>query len=302
MTKKSTIAAALVLPLALVFAGCAGGSAEPAASEGATEGTGEVVRIGVVGAGDPYWETYTEAAAAEGIEVEIVDFTEYTQPNPALAAGELDLNQFQHIIYLATYNVNANDDLQPIGPTAIYPLPLYSTKYKTPADLPANAKVAIPNDAINQARGLLVLQSSGLLQLKDGGSPFSTVNDITSSKVKVTTLDAAQTARALQSGSVDAAIVNKNYANDAKLPNDDVIAKDDPKDPSAQPYVNVFVARDADKNNKLYQQLAALYLDPAVEKSVQDVNGGSAVFSDLSAKDLQDLLAKVQEQEKAAKG
>ncbi len=128
------------------------------------------------------------------------------------------------------------------------------------------------------------------------------MNDITSAKVKVTTLDAAQTARALQSGSVEAAIVNKNYATDAGLPKSNIIAKDDPTEASAQPYVNVFAARSADKDNKLYQELAALYLDPSVEKSVQQVNGGDAVFSDLSAAKLQALLAKTEAQEKAAKG
>ena len=183
MSKKFTIAAAAALPLALILAGCAGGSGEPAASG---DGSDEIVRIGVVGAGDPYWETYKEAAAAEGIEIELVDFSEYTQPNPALSAGELDLNQFQHVIYLATYNVASDDDLQPIGATAIYPLGLYSTQYDSVEDIPEGATVAVPNDESNQARGLLVLQSAGLIELADGGSIFSTVADVEpSSKVKV---------------------------------------------------------------------------------------------------------------------
>ena len=116
-TKKSLAAIALALPLALLLGACAGGSSDTAAS-GDASGSSETVRIGVVGAGDPYWETYKEAAAAEGIDVEIVNFDSYDQPNPALSAGELDLNQFQHIIYLATYNVAASDDLVPIGATA----------------------------------------------------------------------------------------------------------------------------------------------------------------------------------------
>ena len=87
MNKRLAIAASITLPLALILSACAGASADQGASVDA--GTPEVVRIGVVGAGDPSWETYTEAAAAEGIEVELVDFSEYTQPNPALSAGEL---------------------------------------------------------------------------------------------------------------------------------------------------------------------------------------------------------------------
>jgi D-methionine transport system substrate-binding protein len=279
-------------------------AAKPSASGSSASGAkAQTVSIGVTDASQPYWKIYSDLAKKKyNVTIKLVNFSDYSQPNPALKQKQTDLNEFQHIEYLADYNNTSGDDLQPIGPTAIYPLPLYSIKYKSPSALPSQAPIAIPNDAINEARGLLVLQSAGLVKLKDGGTPFSTVSDITSSKVKVTTLDAAQTARALQSGSVVAAIVNKNYATDAKLPDSDIIAKDDPSEPSAQPYVNVFVARAADKDNKLYQKLAALYLDPSVEKSVQQVNGGSAVFSDLSAKELQALLAKTQAQEKAAKG
>ncbi len=167
-SKKSLIAVAAALPLALLLGACASGGGDTAGSsdDGATT---ETVKIGVVGAGDPYWETFTEAAADEGIDVEIVNFDSYDQPNPALAAGELDLNQFQHIIYLATYNVAAGEDLQPIGATAIYPLGLYSTKYDDVADIPAGETIAVPNDESNQARALLVLQSAGLIELKDGG-------------------------------------------------------------------------------------------------------------------------------------
>src|SRR3546814_7535158 len=79
----------------------------------------ETVRIGVVGASDPYWDIYEKAAEDEGIDVEIVDFTEYSQPNPAVTNEDLDLNQFQHIVYLADYNVSNDQDLTPIGATAI---------------------------------------------------------------------------------------------------------------------------------------------------------------------------------------
>jgi D-methionine transport system substrate-binding protein len=174
--KKTLLAALAVVPLAALLAGCAGGA-------GAED---DVVTIGVVGASDPYWADYTEAAAAEGIEVEIVDFADYAQPNPALAAGELDLNQFQHIVYLAEYNVASKQDLAPIGATAIYPLGLYSTKHNDLADIRKGDTVAVPNDASNLARALLVLQSAKLITLEGGGSIFSTLDDIDESKSKVT--------------------------------------------------------------------------------------------------------------------
>ena len=132
------------------------------------------MKIGVVGKGDAQWAAFEEAAADEGITVELVDFADYAQPNPATTEGELDLNQFQHIVYLADYNVSAGEDLTPIGATAIYPLGLYSQKYDSVEDIPEGETVAVPNDASNQARGLLVLQSAGLIELKSGGTIFCT--------------------------------------------------------------------------------------------------------------------------------
>ncbi len=293
MSKKITIAAAAALPLALLLAGCAGASAESGSGDGDT--SGEVVRIGVVGAGDPYWETYKEAAAAEGIEIELVDFSEYTQPNPALSAGELDLNQFQHVIYLATYNVASDDDLQPIGATAIYPLGLYSTQYESVEDIPDGATVAVPNDESNQARGLLVLQSAGLIELKDGGSIFSTVADVEpSSKVEVEALDAALTATSLPD--VAAAIINNDFVEDAGLSFEDAIAVDDPSDPNALPYINIFAARAEDADNPTYLKLVEIYQNSQdVLDGVLEASGGTAVFVDTPAADLFASLGDVEE-------
>lgn len=273
--KKLTAAAALALPLALLLAGCAG-SGTDAAAGGSAEN--EVVRIGVVDSGDPYWETYKEAAADEGIEVELVNFSEYTQPNPALSAGELDLNQFQHIIYLATYNVQSDDDLEPIGATAIYPLGLYSTQYESADDIPEGATVAVPNDESNQARGLLVLQSAGLIELEDGGSVFSTVADVLpGSKVKVEALDAAFTATSLPD--VAASIVNNDFLADAGLTPEDAIATDDPSDPSAFPYINIFAAKAEDADNPTYLKLVEIYQNTQdVLDGVVDASGGTAVL------------------------
>jgi len=275
IAKKLTATAALALPLALLLAGCAGSSTDAATGDSAEN---EVVRIGVVGAGDPYWETYKEAAAEEGIEVELVDFSEYTQPNPALSAGELDLNQFQHIIYLATYNVQSDDDLEPIGATAIYPLGLYSTQYASVDEIPEGSTVAVPNDESNQARGLLVLQSAGLIELEDGGSVFSTVADVLpDSKVKVEALDAAFTATSLPD--VAAAIINNDFVEDAGLSFDDAIATDDPADPSAFPYINIFAAKAEDADNPTYLKLVEIYQNTQdVLDGVVDASGGTAVL------------------------
>lgn len=256
---------------------------------------GQTVRIGVVGASDPYWETYRRAAADAGITVEIVDFTDYAQPNPALAEGEIDLNQFQHIVYLADYNVSNNKNLTPIGATAIYPLGLYSKKYKSTEDIPAGATVAVPNDASNQARGLLVLQSAGLIKLRSGGDIFSDLADVdeAASKVKVTALDAELTATSLDD--LAAAVINNDFVQRAGLSFGDAIAKDDPADPTALPYVNIFAAREQDKDNPTYKKLVEIYQNSkAVLDGVQDVSGGAAVFAKTPVADLRTSLADVE--------
>ncbi|UBQ01680.1 MetQ/NlpA family ABC transporter substrate-binding protein [Curtobacterium sp. TXMA1] len=295
------IAAAVVviaIVVAVVVAAVRSGGSDDAASGG---GSGKTVTIGVSDKSLGYWNTYTKLAKERlGVTVELTNFSDYSLPNPALKDGQLDINQFQHIQYLADYNVTSNDDLQPIGSTAVYPLPLYATDYTKTSELPQDAKIAIPNDSINQARALLILQSAKLLELKDGGSAFSTTTDITSSKVDVQPLDASQTANALQQGSVAAAVVNNNFATAAKLPTSDIIFQDDPASASAAPYVNVFAVRDADKDNETYLDLAKLFQDDAVQQAFKK-DLPEAVARDESATKLQDELAKVEQDAKAAK-
>jgi YaeC family lipoprotein len=181
--------------------------------------------------------------------VEIVDFTDYAQPNPALAEGEIDLNQFQRLVYVADYNVSNNQNLTPIEATAIYPLGLYSRKYESTDAIPAGETVAVPSDASNQTRSLLVLQSAGLIKLESGGNIVSDLADVdeAASKVKVTALDAELTATSLDD--LAAAIINNDFVERAGLSFDDSIAEDDPSDEKAPPYVNVFASREQDKDN-----------------------------------------------------
>lgn len=298
---------ALVLLLALgggiwLFGRGDGDDAAPAASTATGEDYRDEVTIGVADSSLDYWRTYTELAQSElGVQVELVNFSDYSLPNPALSEGEVDLNQFQHIQYLANYNTTADDDLQPVGATAIYPLPLYSSTADDPDALPDGAVVAIPNDAINQARALLVLQSAGLVELADGGGAYADTDDITSSRVEVTPIDASQTAGALQSGSVAAAVVNVNFATAAGLPDDDVIAQDDPADPGAAPYVNIFTARAADVEDPTYLALAELWHDPRVQELFAE-GYPNAVVVDKAAEELQADLAAVEQDAVAAAG
>ncbi|WP_022916553.1 MetQ/NlpA family ABC transporter substrate-binding protein [Ruania albidiflava] len=283
------LAVATAATLAMSACSSADGSAADLGSES------HPVRLGVVGASEPYWDVYAEAVEDAGIALEIVDFTDYNQPNPAVSEGELDLNQFQHIIYLANYNVQAGDDLVPIGSTAIYPLGLYSTQYESVEDIPDGAQVAVPNDTTNQARGLLVLQSAGLITLEGGGSPSSTVEDVLSeeSRVEVLALDAAVTATSLPD--VAAAIINNDFITDAGLTEEDAIAQDDPSDPSAFPYINIFATTAENADNELLAELVEIYqTTTAVTDGVVEASGGTAVLTQTPVEDLVASLAEVQ--------
>lgn len=297
MSRTSTkiLAALATVPLIAGLAACAA----PAAGDGGDD----VVKIGVVGKSDPQWAAFEEAAADEGITIELVDFADYAQPNPATTEGELDLNQFQHIVYLADYNVSAGEDLAPIGATAIYPLGLYSTKYDSVEDIPEGETVAVPNDASNQARALLVLQSAGLVELQSGGTIFSDLADIdeAASKVKVTALEASLTPTSLPD--VAAAVINNDFVADAGLSFEDAIAQDDPTDPNALPYVNVFAARAEDADDETYLKLVEIFqTDPEVQAGLIEASGGTAVPVATPVKDLEDSLAKVEADTTSAKG
>jgi len=298
----AVIAIAVVVVVAIIVAvsvAVSSGSTPSASGGDATITTGrgsagDPVKVGVVGASDPQWDPFVAAARDAGIAVELVDFTGYEQPNPALSEGDLDLNQFQHIIYLAQYNVSAGEDLVPVGATAIYPLSLYSTKYTSVDDIKAGETVAVPSDPSNLARGLLVLQSAGLIKLADGGSPFSTIDDVLdSSKVKVTTLEASLTPTSLPD--VAAAIINNDYVTDAGLTQDDALVSDDPTDASAQPYINVFAARSEDKNDKVLLKLVDIFQKTkAVTDGVIEASGGSAVLATTPVSELEKSLADTQ--------
>lgn len=294
-TRSGRIAASIAV-LALGTAGLASCAGNDGGGSGSGGGDDETVTIGVVGASDPYWQTFTDAAAEEGITVELQDFAEYTQPNPALSEGELDLNQFQHLQYLADYNVSNEDDLVPIGATAIYPLGLFSTTHDSLEEIPDGGTVAIPSDPSNRARALNVLQEAGLVELSDGGTFASEPSDVEdSSRVEVMEMDASFTATSL--ADVDAAVVNNDFVTDAGLEFDEALFQDDPEAESAQPFINVFAARADDAENETYQKLVEIYqTNQDVQDGVYENSGDSAILLDTPVEELQQILRDAEDQ------
>lgn len=226
----------------------------------------QVVKLGVVGDDQRLWEKAAELAKKDGITIELVPFSDYNTPNDALVNGDVDLNAFQHKAFLDEYNHSKKTNLVPIGRTFISPIGAYSNTLKDLKDVPENGKISIPNDTTNGGRALFLLEAAGLIELKDDVGVSPTLSDITANpkNIEINELDAAQVARTLPD--VDAAVINTNLAIDAGLsPKDDAIFME-PLNENSAPYINYVVAREEDKDNELYNKVAAYYRTPEVKE------------------------------------
>lgn len=258
-----------------------------ACGDDTASGDGEVVKIGVTGSDGEVWPILKEKAKEEGIEIELVEFSDYTLPNQALADGEIDLNSFQHIAFLAQFNEENDLDLVPIGATVIAPMGIYSEKVKDVSEIKEGDKIAIPDDPSNQARALKLLESAGLITLADDFGLFGDPSKIVDNpkNLEILPIVAQQTPRVLPD--VAASVINNGVAGQAGFdPVKDPIYLEDGDDPNALPYVNIFAARSDDQNNETYQKIVELYHEEEVVKAVEaDTNGGSIVV-DISKDEL----------------
>lgn len=294
-TSFGRVLTAVPAVLALAALSACGGS-----SAAAGDGDDSTVTIAVDDGQEPHWQLIRDLVAEEGIDLEVESFTDGPQINSATQNGDVDLNLFQHIAFLAQFNVNSNGDLVPVGATAVYPLALYSTEHPTLEDLPADAEIAIPSNPTNQARALLNLQDAGLLTLVDGGNSLSTPAEIESGDLTITTVDTNQTVNALN-GSADASVVNNTQAARGGLGDEDIIYKDDLDSGTNDPYINVFVAKEGNADDPRFQTIIDAYHSPEVQEAVSDLNNGNLEFKqDWTAEELQELLAS--EEDVAASG
>lgn len=283
---KKFVAALAVVPLVFSLAACG------SSSNG--NGDSKKITIGVVG-NETANQVLKDEAAKQGITIEYSEFTDYAQPNPAVDAGDNNMNRFQHIAYLANYNVSSGKDLQIVGSTNIYPMALFSKKHKKVDEIPQGGTIAIPNDSVNEARALLLLKAQNLVTFKsEVHTPTHNDIDTGKSKVKVTPVDAAQTVVSLDS--VDAAVINNTFLADAGLNPSDALAQDDPNNPDARRYVNLFVAQKDKVNDETYKKVVEIFHSKTVQDAVREDSKNTAVEVNLS----QDELKKALENEEAA--
>ncbi len=268
--KKRTLAGLIgLVAVSLLAVGCGKKTEDVKGSE--------KVKLGVIGENNEVWEDVQSRLKADGIELEIVSFTDYNQPNAALADGEIQLNSFQHQIFLDNYNEEHGTDLVAIGNTVTAPLGIYSEKIKDIKELKDGAKVSIPNDVTNGGRALLLLQTAGLIKVDPAAKSTPTPKDITENKLnlEISELDAAQVARSLKD--VDIAIINNGLAIDAGLvPQDDAIFLE-PIDDTSKPYINIIVAKKEDQDNELYQKIVKAYQTEDTKKVIEETSKGSSI-------------------------
>ncbi|MGG6310171.1 MetQ/NlpA family ABC transporter substrate-binding protein [Paenibacillus macerans] len=289
--KKWTLSL-LTLALVLVLAACGSNNAANNgggnAAEGnapATEGNAagadnqsaaEPVKL-VVGATVPHADILKFIAPQlkeEGVELEVKEFTDYVQPNVQVFEKELDANYFQHQPYLDEQNAQNKFDLVSVVGVHVEPFGAYSNKYKSADEIPDGAKVAIPNDPTNGGRALLLLQKQGLIKLKEDAGITATQKDIVENpkNLKIIEADAAMLPRQL--AEVDLALINTNYALEAKLnPTKDALFIED-KD---SPYTNILVARPDNKDSEAIQKLAKALTSDAVRTFINDTYQGALV-------------------------
>ncbi|MEG9295728.1 MetQ/NlpA family ABC transporter substrate-binding protein [Mangrovibacillus sp. Mu-81] len=268
MKKSISLASIAILLFTLVLSGCSGDSASGSADK-------KVVKVGVNGSGVPIWDYMKEKAAKEGIEIEIVEFADYVRPNQALADGDIDLNAFQTISYFDSFVKEHNLDLVPIGTTIIAPMGIYSEKYKSVEDIPEGSKVAVPQEATNLGRALLLLEEAGLIKLEEGFDQSQGLEAIKENpkNLEFTQVVAAQTPRVLPD--VAASIINNGVAVEAGfVPVEDSIYIEGAE---SKPFINIIAAQEKDKDNKTYKKIVELYQEDDVAEHIKETYKDSLI-------------------------
>ncbi|MBM7693146.1 D-methionine transport system substrate-binding protein [Peribacillus deserti] len=246
----------------------------------------KTVKVGISGSDTRVWDYISEKAEKEGIKIEIVKFSDYVQPNMALAEGEIDANAFQTVAYFNAFKKDHKLDLSAIGTTVLAPMGVFSNKVKDISEIQKGDEIAVPNDVTNLGRALLLLEKANLIKLKAGFDGKGGLENVTDYKgLKITPVVAGQAPRALDD--VAASVINNGIAVDAGLnPKEDAIFREDK---TAVPYVNIIAAQTKRKNDKTLIKLVEIYQSEAVTKFIQKTYKGATIPTIIPVKEIQNL-------------
>ncbi len=273
---KKNFFAAIILAMMFLFTGCGGDTPAKTAGDDKPAAKETTLKIGATPV--PHAELLEQIKPAlkeQGINLEIVEFNDYVQPNIALNDKELDANFFQHEPYLNDFvKEHTEVKLKNAGGVHVEPMGIYSKKITSLGELPENAIVSIPNDPTNGGRALLLLQKAELLKLKDGANETATVQDIAENphNLVIQEVEAAQLPRTLED--VTISIINTNFAMNADLnPMNDALFIED----KTSPYVNIIAVRDGDENRDDIKKLLTALTSDNIKKFIEDKYNGAIV-------------------------
>ncbi|KQX11174.1 metal ABC transporter substrate-binding protein [Streptomyces sp. Root431] len=274
---KLTAGIAATAALALGLTAC-GTSSDPSSTKDSA-GSGDTSKPLVVAASPtPHADILNfvkdNLAEKAGLKLEVKEFTDYVLPNTATQSGQVDANFFQHKPYLDDFNQKNKTTIVPVVNVHLEPLGLYSKNIKSVKDIKAGQTIAVPNDTTNGGRALQLLAENGLITIKPGVGTNAKISDITDKKgLEFKELEAATVPRALND--VDAAVINGNYAIEAKLsPAKDAIALEKAE---GNPYANFLAVKEGNEKDARVQKLAKLLNSPEVKKYIEDTYKGSVI-------------------------
>lgn len=271
------IVAAAGLALALTACGGNSGAATTAAAS-SSAASDNVITVGA--SPSPHaeiLEAIKPELEAQGYELKVVEYSDYVQPNVALSEGDLDANYFQHLPYLENYNTENGTDLASAGAIHFEPMGLYAGKSSDITNVPDGAKIAVPSDATNEARALLLLQDQGVIKLTDGVGLEATANDIVENphNVELVEVEAAAVPRSLQDA--DFGVINGNYALSAGLDTSATLASEGADSEAAQTYANIIAVRNGDEDSEKTQALLKALTSDTARKFIEDTYKGSVI-------------------------
>lgn len=240
----------------------------------------EALKLGVVGERNVEYEDAIKRYEKDtGKKIELVRFNDYNQPNDALKDGDIDLSSFATYIFIEDYNKNQNADFTYLADTIISPMGVYSQKIKDIGEIPEGGKIAIPVEVSNNSRALYILESAGVIKIKEGSGDFITLDDIEENpkNIEFVELPADQVSRALED--VDAALINSDMAMEAGLsPTEDSIFLEDPENERAKNFINVIAVKENNKDNEdIKNFIENYYLTDETKKVIEDEYKGAVI-------------------------
>ena len=275
--KKRLLLTSLILGLALASFGCTNN--EPAPS-----GEAKLTKITVAASPVPHAEILAQVKsdlADKGYELEVIEFSDYVQPNMVVEAGDIDANFFQHKPYLDNFNTEKKTNIVSVAAVHYEPLGIYPGKSNDLSNIPNGATIAVPNDTTNEARALLLLEANGIIKIKNGAGLTATKKDIVENpfNVDVVELEAAQVARVV--AETDFVVLNGNYALEAEFNvESDALAKEEQESEAAQTYANILCVKKGNEETEKTKALIEVLKSDKVKKYIADTYNGAVVAID----------------------